>query len=107
MTDYVLQRRLELFPNAPANINCKLCGIVFPNPILNGSSIASVVCPDCKAEMCRSTKKTAKKKSRSPKPKIGSSSAFSHVSSSDNTGSPNAGLFATSILPNSIQGWVE
>ena len=80
------------------------------NPILEGSSIASVVCGNCKAEMCRKKKSTKKKKSRLKKESNGSSSSNSfntHGSPSDKMKKrmSSPGLLASNSLPGSIRAW--
>lgn len=51
----------------PRRIKCRLCGATFTNPIHQGSSIASVVCGDCKDEMLSKRKTKVKKTKRQPK----------------------------------------
>ena len=36
------------FSSAPKRIKCRMCTNMFDNPILNGSSIVTVVCQTCK-----------------------------------------------------------
>ena len=51
-----------MFPNAPEETTCKLCGVKFPNPILNGASIVTVTCEGCRMNMLgdRAKKKAVK-----------------------------------------------
>ena len=37
----------EIFPNAPKRSKCRICKVSYPNSILNGSSIAHSMCPEC------------------------------------------------------------
>ena len=39
------------FTNAPKRIKCRVCNKMFDNPILNGSSIVTVVCGSCRQSM--------------------------------------------------------
>lgn len=105
-----MRSRAVMFPNAPKKISCRLCQVKFKNPILEGSSIASVVCGNCKAEMCRKKKSTKKKKSRLKKESNGSSSSTSfntHGSPSDKMKKrmSSPGLLASDSLPGSIRAW--
>ena len=37
----------KLFPNAPKRSRCRMCKATYPNRILEGSSIAHSMCPEC------------------------------------------------------------
>ena len=88
----IQQRRLQLFPNAPKNTRCRICGKPKPNSVLSGSDIASVVCVVCKEGMLNTKGKKKKKKTL----KGGAGSAKSHP--------PKP---ASPTIPNSISGWLE
>lgn len=88
------------FNNAPAQVNCRKCKADFPNPILNGSSIVSVVCNNCRMEMSSANKKAAKSKRR-----VKVTMNASNVSSSS-VPLPVADV-AGNRLPNSIRGWIS
>jgi hypothetical protein len=56
------RRIIELFPNAPKKVVCRMCKAKFPNPILNGSSVVVKVCEDCRYDFY--SPKTKRKKER-------------------------------------------
>ncbi len=54
-----MMNRNRNLPNLPAKINCRICKIKFSNPMLQGSSIVTVVCSECRFSML--TEKTKRK----------------------------------------------
>lgn len=88
------------FDNAPIQVNCRICKSDFPNPILNGSSIVSVVCNSCRMKLCSANKKAAKSKSRVKVTKSASNVSLSSV--------PKSHIAVVAgTTPNSIKGWVS
>jgi len=59
----VIEMRRRLFSNAPKILTCRVCGLRFANPILEGSSIVGG-CPTCREKIIG--KKMVSKK----KPKV-------------------------------------
>ena len=39
------------FSSAPKRIKCRMCTNMFDNPILNGSSVVTVVCQTCRSNL--------------------------------------------------------
>lgn len=91
----------------PKKIDCRICESSFPNPILEGCGIVSVVCSSCKEEMCNRRKTRTKNKKRTPKSNTGGKDQSPTEipllkTSRSNLSSVNA---ANPLLPDSIAGW--
>ena len=63
-----VKRMKKLFPNAPNKTVCRICKKKFPNPILQGSSIAVSMCDECRKPYLKKNHiRSRKKKDKIPK----------------------------------------
>ncbi len=91
----------------PKNIDCRICDASFPNPILEGCGIVSVVCGSCKEEMCNRRKTRTKNKKRMPKSNYGGKDQSPTEIPPLKTSRSNLSsvIAANPLLPDSIAGW--
>jgi hypothetical protein len=54
-----IMKRDRNLPNLPSKIKCRICENKFDNPMIQGSSIVTVVCSECRFNML--TEKTKRK----------------------------------------------
>ena len=90
----------------PRKIDCRMCDSSFPNPILEGCGIVSVVCGSCKEEMCNKRKTRTKNKKRTPKLNDGGKDQSpSEITLLKTSRSNFSSVIAANPLPDSIAGW--
>jgi hypothetical protein len=103
-----LKRANELFPNAPKFTTCRICKATFQNTLALGSGIVTVVCGDCRGELCNRTKRATRNKKR-PAP-VGNGGKGTNLlippKSAGIKPALSGVIVAKSILPDSIVGWV-
>lgn len=58
------------FSSAPKRIKCRMCNNMFDNPILNGSSVVTVVCQTCRTNLLgvKTRRAMARKATPTPEP---------------------------------------
>lgn len=96
-----VEKMKELFPNAPKQITCRLCGIVRNNLLHIEGHVG--MCP-CHLEVFKKPKSRGRNKGRSQSKNIGGTTP----SSSFSPPLPASGVVvATSSLPNSLKGWIS